>query len=225
MDVDCGPPRDNPHGYEWGVTSADGTCQTCEQPPLTLPPCNPVIRTLDVSQNTLKTHVGKKVRFCGVVDFPGVNCTKRGGACACPNRCGAPLRLRHRGIAVTPLPSKQERIKQRNAILNGTTYEEPSEPQEHKTSKANSSYVLLVVGGLGEDTWLVPKLREYASDDGVLTCKGDDNSICCPFDLDRDTLKVRVMASGLLLAGPAQWMPDSTIEYRLVVQDLCRVAD
>ena len=224
VDVDCGPPRDNPYGYEWGVTSADGTCQTCERPPLTLPHCNPAIRAQDVTQSTLKVNVGKKVRFYGVVDFPWVNCTKMGGPCACPNRCGAPLRLRHRRIAMTPLPSKQERINQRNAILNGT-YKEPNDPQERKHSESNSSYVLLALGGLGTNPGLISKLREYASDEGVLTCNGDENSICCPFALDRDTLKVRVVAGGLLLAGPPQWMPDSTTEYRLLVQDLCRVAD
>jgi len=222
--VDCGPPRDNPHGYEWGVASADGSCRTCERPPLTLQPCNPAIRAQDVTQSKLKANVGKKIRFYGVVDFPWVLCTKRGGRCACPNQCAAPLRLRHRGIPLVPIPSKQERINQRNAILNGT-YNEPSEPQEHKNSESNSSYVLLALGGIGADTGSIRKLREYASDDGVLTCSGDENSICCPFALDRDTQKVRVIEVGLLLAGPPQWMPDSTVEYRLFVEDICRVAD
>ena len=219
--ADCGAPQDNPHGYEWGVASADGSCRTCERPPLTLPPCNPGIRAQDVTQSKLKANVGKKIRFYGVVDFPWVLCTKMGGRCACPNQCAAPLRLRHRNVPIVPISSKQERISERNAILNGP-YKKPSEPQEHKNFESNSSYVLLALGGIGADT---RSIREYASDDGVLTCRGDENSICCPFALNRDTQKVRVIASGFLLAGPPQWMLDDTVEYRLLIEQICRVED
>jgi hypothetical protein len=178
----------------------------------------------DVTRSTLKANVGKNVRFYGVVDFPWVLCTRRGGQCACPNQCGAPLRLRHRATPLVPLASKQERIDERNAILNGT-YKAPGETPEQKKARSNSAHVFLALAGVGADTESFRQMREYASDDGVLTCSGDDNSICCPIALDHETQKLRVIASGLLVAGEPQWMPESAVEYRLLVNDICRAED
>jgi hypothetical protein len=118
---------------------------------------------------------------------------------------------------VVPIASKQERIKQQDAVLKGT-YSEPSEPQANDSAELSASYVYLAFGGIGADAASSRQLRKYTTDAGVFTCVGDDVSICCPFPLDRESQKVRVIAGGLLLAGPPQ-------EYRLHLNDICRIAD
>jgi hypothetical protein len=120
---------------------------------------------------------------------------------------------------VRPLPSKQARIKERNAILNAP-YVPPSEPPVPPKPEA---YVLLALGAIRVDPESMRLLREYAPEDGVLHCHGDEVSLCCPFALDRATQAVPVIAGGVLAAGPPEYLTASAEEYRLLVEDICRV--
>ena len=90
--IDCGQPLPNPHGFElW--PRRDGSCKPCEPAPATLRLCSPRERTAVIRSKDLSAHHGKLVRLEGSVAFPQVICTKRGGRCACNNRCGALLLL------------------------------------------------------------------------------------------------------------------------------------
>jgi hypothetical protein len=175
--IDCGQPLPNPHGFEnaWpSIVAArlpprDGSCKPCEQAPPKLIQCTRGERAAVIRSKDLSAHHGKLVRLEGNVAFHEVMCTKRGGRCACNNRCGAQLVLtRHVDKALAIDLSSQ------------------GEP---------------------------------------MGCGGDEASICCPFELDRKTRSVAVIASGVWL-DPLQTPPHDNFapgQPRLEVEKLCRL--
>lgn len=205
----CGPAPDNPHGHEWGTTVADGSCRPCERAPEALGACGRPFRALDVSRTTLRANVGKRVRFHGTIGYYGVTCTTRGGPCACENRCGALLRLWTKKTSRLPLPSKEDRRREADAITRGAAsyHIEPMDPTHVALESASPD------GG--------GRFSEYETGYG-LACEGDENSLCCPFALDRDSLKVQVVVEGTLRIAQD---PDDQPEFRLAVDDICRVPD
>ena len=111
--VDCGPAEPNPHGValEW-MTRRDGSCKVCETAPAPLPACHAGQRGTQMTAKTLEAQRGKRVSFAGTLSLTNAMCTKRGGHCACNNRCGAPLRLAGAGPAAPfiALTSKGEHL-------------------------------------------------------------------------------------------------------------------
>ena len=97
--ADCGPERPNPHGIslEW-MTRKDGSCRVCEQAPAALSPCKPGERGVALTERSIEAHRGKRVKLEGSVVLSHAACTKRGGPCACNNRCSAVLRLDLEGL-------------------------------------------------------------------------------------------------------------------------------
>jgi hypothetical protein len=90
---DCGPARDNPHGVRSAAPRLDGSCQVCERAPEALPSCSTKERAAVTRARDLKTRAGQSVHLQGTLGVGNFFCTKRGGPCACSNRCGAPLLL------------------------------------------------------------------------------------------------------------------------------------
>lgn len=90
----CGAARPNPHGVtlEW-MTRRDGSCGVCEAEPAPLKACAPGQRVAEITAKTLQAHRGQRVNVAGSLSVTNPMCTKRGGPCACNNRCSAPLWL------------------------------------------------------------------------------------------------------------------------------------
>jgi hypothetical protein len=92
--VDCGAARPNPHGValEW-MTRRDASCLVCEKEPAPLKACAPGQRSAAISAKTLAAQRGKRVNVPGTLGVTNAMCTKRGGPCACNNRCSSLLKL------------------------------------------------------------------------------------------------------------------------------------
>jgi hypothetical protein len=98
----------------------------------------------------------------------------------------------------------------------------PYDPHAAEQALPNPASVLLTLSAGGSAG--VAIFADYATPDGALICPGDENSICCPFALDRDSLSVRVLASGLLLAA-SEPIAGPEKEYHLALETLCRLPD
>jgi hypothetical protein len=92
--ADCGAARPNPHGValEW-MTRRDGSCMVCEKEPAPLKACAPGQRSAAISAKALAAQRGKRVNVPGTLGVTNAMCTKRGGPCACNNRCSSLLKL------------------------------------------------------------------------------------------------------------------------------------
>jgi hypothetical protein len=173
------------------------------------------LQATDVTAAALEANLERNVRLRGVVNFAGVLCTLRGGPCACSNACNAILRLVHRDTPRPALGSKAERLRKRDEEL-AKPYDPAAENQPFPVS------VLLALSEKG--AFSGARFSDYATLDGVLGCPGDENSICCPFALDRASLTLRVIASGVLRATEPS-SEASEKEYRLALETLCRLPD
>jgi hypothetical protein len=106
---DCGPARDNPHGIQSAAPRRDGSCQVCERAPEALPACSAKERASVTRARDLKGRASQRVLLQGTLRVGNFFCTKRGGICACNNRCGTALLLARPGdVQPLALTSKNE---------------------------------------------------------------------------------------------------------------------
>jgi hypothetical protein len=163
---DCGSARDNPYGVELAYPRRDGSCQVCERAPEALSVCSAAERARVTGRRELKALAGQRVQLRGTLSASYPICTKRGGVCACNNRCEAPLILARPGEA--------------QAIA--------------LTSRAE-----------------------------LLSCSGDEASVCCPFELDRSRRSIEVIVTGTWHeADAAAPQGHPSAERHLEVEKLCR---
>ncbi|HEY5957802.1 MAG TPA: hypothetical protein VIV60_14670 [Polyangiaceae bacterium] len=97
------------------------------------------------------------------------------------------------------------RLRPANAVWLGAARTEPT--------------ILLGLATPGKK--LLPKemIDRHLSSEGPLVCTGDDASLCCPFEVDHESLKAEVVVSGVLDSIVLDEQPAKVLK----ITDICHV--
>jgi hypothetical protein len=167
---------------------------------------------MQIRETTLREHAGRRVSFEGTISFYGYVCTRRGGPCACNNRCGAQLELFPPKLLPPLLTDiERDRLAQKSAEeqerFNAARYEQitrlPRLALMHSPDGPLSSAAMVGEGDL-------------------VHCGGDEGSICCPIQLNRDQLRLNAIVTGTIETYESAESQAPTA-YGIRVESACRL--
>lgn len=174
--VDCGEARPNPYAFvlespPYPVPPIDGSCATCEKAPEVIPGCAVGEVGQPLSERLTKRK-GARVTVAATLAMTGTMCMGVGSQCRCSSKCSSSLSL----------------------IPRGQTYESYSEaplPPPHLT-------LAWPQRASPQQQAFFERWSDNFDIDLMMHCTGDEASLCCPIDFNREKKLENVVVTGTI---------------------------